>query len=98
MGRMIKAQKTSKRNQKLQLKSQNYKNIGINVTWWEESSDWCAVMNSSKISVGLGMAGEAGDSLCMKEVLVYMELDAGDDMIDIIWVMINDQANKVHII
>lgn len=55
-------------------------------------------MNSSKISVGLGIAGEAGDSLCMKEVLVYMELDAGDDMIDIIWVMINDQANKVHII
>lgn len=67
MRRMIKAQKTSKKSQKLQLKSQNYNNIGINVTWWEESSDWCNVMDTSKITKGLGMPGEAGDSAVYEE-------------------------------
>lgn len=33
----------------------------------------------------------------MKKMLGCMELDPGNDMVEMIWVMINDQANAYHL-
>ncbi|GAB0186493.1 hypothetical protein GRJ2_001114600 [Grus japonensis] len=79
--------------------SQCYDIIGISETWWEESCDWCAVMDGYRLfrRDRQGRRG-GGVALYVTEGLDCTELSIGDDMVKSLWVRIKGQANKGDVI
>ncbi|GAB0206625.1 mitochondrial enolase superfamily member 1 [Grus japonensis] len=75
--------------------SQCYDVIGISETWWEESCDWCAVMDGYRLfrRDRQGRRG-GGVALYVTEGLDCTELSVGDDTVESLWVRIKGQANK----
>ncbi|GAB0182550.1 hypothetical protein GRJ2_000720300 [Grus japonensis] len=79
--------------------SQCYDATGISETWWEESCDWCAVMDGYRLfrrdrqgrrCWGVGLYGTEG--------LDCTELSVGNDTVGSLWVRIKGQANKGDVI
>ncbi|GAB0203202.1 hypothetical protein GRJ2_002785800 [Grus japonensis] len=79
--------------------SQRYDVIGISETWWEESCDWCAVMDGYRLfrRDRQGRRG-GGVALYVTEGLDCTELSVGDDMVESLWVRIKGQANKGDVV
>ena len=79
--------------------SQCYDIIGISETWWEESCDWCAVMDGYRLFRRDKQCRRGGGvALYVTEGLDCTELSVGDDMVESLWVRIKEQANKGDVI
>ncbi|GAB0208021.1 mitochondrial enolase superfamily member 1 [Grus japonensis] len=79
--------------------SQCYDVIGISETWWEESCDWCAVMDGYRLfrRDRQGRRG-GGVALYVTEGLDCTGLSVGDDTVESLWVRIKGQANKGDVV
>ncbi|GAB0186949.1 hypothetical protein GRJ2_001160200 [Grus japonensis] len=88
----------SMRNKQEELESlaQSHDIIGISETWWEESCDWCAVMDLQKRQAGQERWG--GIVLYVTEGLDCTELSVGNDTVESLWVRIKGQANKGDVV
>ncbi|GAB0199842.1 hypothetical protein GRJ2_002449600 [Grus japonensis] len=79
--------------------SQCYDIIGISETWWEESCDWCAVMDGYRLfrRDRQGRRG-GGVALYVTEGLDCTELSVGNSTVESLWVRFKGQANKGDVI
>ncbi|KAK4831785.1 hypothetical protein QYF61_019098 [Mycteria americana] len=66
--------------------SQNYDIIGISKTWWDESCDWGAMMDSYRV-FRRDRQGRQGRGLApyVREGLDCMALVVGDDTVESLW-------------
>ena len=79
--------------------SQSYDIIGIRETWWDESCDWCAVMDGYRLfrRDRQGTQGR-GVVLYIREGWDCMALAVGVDMVESLWVRIKGKANKADVV
>ncbi|GAB0204012.1 mitochondrial enolase superfamily member 1 [Grus japonensis] len=79
--------------------SQCYDVIGISETWWEESCDWCAVMDGYRLFRRDRQGRRGGRvALYVTEGLDCTGLSVGDDTVESLWVRIKGQANKGDVV
>lgn len=84
-------------NREALAQSQSYDNVCVSETWWEESCDWRAVMDGSR----LFRRGRQG-----REVVLWVKvglacvtvLAVGGDTVESLWVGIGGKANKADIV
>lgn len=78
---------------------QKYDIIGINNTHWDESCDWCAMVDAYKLFRGDKKGRQSrGMASFITEGQECMQLTTGNNRVETLWVKIKVQTNNVDVI
>lgn len=77
---------------------QRFDITGVSETYWNESCDWSALMDDSRLCRrdGQGRRGR-GVALYVTERIECIELPTGNGTVETLWVRIKEQKNDVDV-
>lgn len=81
------------------VQQESYDVVAITETWWDDSYDWSAAMDSYKLfrREGQGRRG-GGVALYVRESLDSLELEVSNSKVECLWIKIRGKANKADIL